>query len=509
MDIKKKIANLTRGEIELLEGAIFYTPEEIKFGWYYLQIKGDSYKRGFQHGFFLGSEIRDHIDRNFRALWFMTGNESSFYCEAARRLWLDKIDDEFLTELQGIVDGTACRGRLENKEIAVTLPEILAWNGLYELFMSWLPLESISTSKNFIPRKNQKSCTAFIATGEATKGHHTVMAHTTWDAYHIEAPHKLILDIFPEKGHHILMQGCFGHIDSFSDFFLTGTGIMGTETTIAGGFLGYNENGAPGFYRARKAMQYAESIDHWVSIMSNQNSGGVANSWLLGTSYSNEIVRFELGFKFQNVERKYNGAFFGFNAATDPKIRNQECAFPAIYYDIRDCGGRRIRLMQLIGNLDKPMEMAIKEEDKNGKYYGKIDINHSMKILGDHLDVYRQQQPHKYTKVQLENPCGRTICGHFEKDPEVPSFHTNIPSFYPCGSVDGKVVDADMASHMTFVARSGHPCGENFDAAQFLEKHPQYDWLEGILESMPAYPWALCRTPKKEGESPIIKYNMS
>ena len=201
MDIKKKIANLTRGEIELLEGAIFYTPEEIKFGWYYLQIKGDSYKRGFQHGFFLGSEIRDHIDRNFRALWFMTGNESSFYCEAARRLWLDKIDDEFLTELQGIVDGTACRGRLENKEIAVTLPEILAWNGLYELFMSWLPLESISTSKNFIPRKNQKSCTAFIATGEATKGHHTVMAHTTWDAYHIEAPHKLILDIFPEKGH--------------------------------------------------------------------------------------------------------------------------------------------------------------------------------------------------------------------------------------------------------------------------------------------------------------------
>jgi len=42
-------------------------------------------------------------------------------------------------------------------------------------------------------------------------------------------------------------------------------------------------------------------------------------------------------------------------------------------------------------------------------------------------------------------------------------------------------------------ARRRHPCGMSFNAEEFLEKHPQYDWLEGYLEDMPGQEWHLCK----------------
>ena len=57
---------------------------------------------------------------------------------------------------------------------------------------------------------------------------------------------KVILDLEPAEGHCIFMQSIPGYIHSMADFFVTGAGIMGTETTI-GGFGEYDLDEAPEF----------------------------------------------------------------------------------------------------------------------------------------------------------------------------------------------------------------------------------------------------------------------
>ena len=68
---------------------------------------------------------------------------------------------------------------------------------------------------------------------------------------------------------------------------------------------------------------------------------------------------------------------------------------------------------------------------------------------------------------------------------------------YGCsGTVDAKVVDAPMAKAMSFAARWGSACGRAFDAGQYLNDHPQFDWMANILKSRPSQPW----TQFKAGE---------
>ena len=74
---------------------------------------------------------------------------------------------------------------------------------------------------------------------------------------------------------------------------------MITETTITD-FHGWDPNGKAEFVRARKAMQYAGSIDEFAKIMLDGNNGGYANDWLLGDRKTGEIARFELGLKHTN-----------------------------------------------------------------------------------------------------------------------------------------------------------------------------------------------------------------
>lgn len=50
---------------------------------------------------------------------------------------------------------------------------------------------------------------------------------------------------------------------------------------------------------------------------------------------------------------------------------------------------------------------------------------------------------------------------------------------------------AALAKDMKFWARMGHPCGEDFLAAPFLAKHPEYKWQEKYLKDMKGHPWTL------------------
>ena len=79
--------------------------------------------------------------------------------------------------------------------------------------------------------------------------------------------------------------------------------------------------------RARKAMQYAESIDDFARIMKEGNNGGYANNWLVADRKTNEIASLELGLKNVILQRTKDGYFVGSNFPVDPKLMKEETEF--------------------------------------------------------------------------------------------------------------------------------------------------------------------------------------
>jgi hypothetical protein len=430
-------------------------------GWIYVHIEGEPYERGFQYGYLTAPEL-DHIMRSIRYLTpWNTGMDLSFFAQAGVDLFMSQLDQEYQDEIRGIADGA------EEAGVNVSWQEILAWNGYSELIDYWWPKHKDGSLSDRIVKGH---CSAFIATGNATRNGEIVIAHNTWECYERGQFYNVILDIKPSRGHSIFMQSVPGYLDSFTDFFMTDAGLVGTETTI-GGFEAYSPGKAPEFYRVRKAMQYANNLDDFAAIMKENNSGGLADSWLLGDINSGEIMRFELGLNYSNVSRTQDGYFIGFNSPLDPRIRNLECSETG-YADIRHPhGARQVRLAQLMK-----------------QYCGKIDVESAKIILADHYDVY----------LDKINPSSRTVDGHYELDPlEYLSLPDWSVPFSPDGTVDGKASNSSMARNLSFSARWGSSSGMPFNATSFLEEHIQWSHLNGHLLDRPTQPWTVFRSREK------------
>ncbi len=417
-------------------------------GWIFIHTEGKPFERGFQRGYLTADEIEDFWRTLSYTQHFYSGRKIDFFTDAAAKLFKNKVSPEYVAEMQGMVAGMQRAGK------DITYDQMLLMNGFIDIAWYWYPKEKDNI------RDDGPGCSAFVATGDATAGGKIVMAHNTWSPYATVRFCNIIVEIVPDKGNNILMQSWGPCIYSATDFFITSAGLIGTETTISG-FKGFNEKGRPVFERARRAMQYADSIDQWAQIMIEDNSGAYANSWLLGDTKSGEIAQLELGLKHHRLTKKTDGYFTGSNVADDIKILRRET--DATYDDIRNsCVARRTRWRQLM--------------EQN---YGTIDVESAKKMLADHYDVY----------LQKENPSCRTICGHMELDDGMLPYS---PSPYrPSGAIDGKVVDSEMAQKWRIAAKWGHSCDIEFDAEEFLREHPQYDWLDGWLVDLPAHGWTI------------------
>ncbi len=422
-----------------------------KNGWIYIHIEGKPFERGFQRGYLTANEIEELKNTLSYLTKYETGKDIDFFIKAASELFKDKVSEEYIEEMKGMVEGAVKAGK------KITYEEMLLMNGFIDILWHWFPQQKEMEALNLKPGPG---CSAFIATGDATVNKKIVMAHNSWYHYGLLRFCNQIVDIVPDKGHRILMQSWGPSIYSGTDFFITGAGLVGTETTIAD-FKGFNQEGKPVFERARKAMQYANNIDEWANIMIENNNGAYANSWLIGNINTNEIARLELGLKHHKFEKKKNGYFIGSNVPDSLEILRDETT--GVWDDVRDFKiARRVRWKQLMK-----------------KYYGKIDAEIAKKMLSDHYDVYLKQ----------EIPSCRTICGHWELDNGmVPG---TLSAYYPGGAIDGKVLDADLAKNWSLWAKWGHSCDIEFNASKFIEENPQYDFLEGILPNLPIQPWTL------------------
>jgi len=421
-------------------------------GWIYVHVEGPPERMGYQHGYLLAHEIADLLSV-IKPMWMHTTHRDwKFYRQTAEQMLWPKIDAEYQHEIDGIVAGMNARGVKSDRW------DIVALNGLEELadyYVPWLDKQQGRTPLTHSPG----NCSAFIATGSYTKDHRIVIGHNNWTNYITGSRWNIIFDLKPEKGYRILMDGLPGVIASDDDFGVNSNGIMITETTITQ-FFGFDPNGKPEFFRARKAMQYSSSIDDYVRIMLDGNNGGYANDWLIGDNKTGEIALFELGLKEHSVRRTKDGYFVGSNFPVDDKLIRTETTF-----DVNDkassANARRARWEELIA-----------------QYKGQIDPEIGKRMESDSYDVIEKK----------DGPSERSLCGCVEKSPRgVPQWDWG--AFYPGGTVQAKTMDASMAEKMQFWAAMGHPCARDFVAAKFLSEHPEYSWMRGLLRDLKTQPW--------------------
>ena len=291
-------------------------------GWIYVHLEGSPHDIGFQHGYLLAPEIADAFQVVRLKTTHDTGRDWEFF--RARR-----ARDALAEDRSRVSSGTArdrrwlAGSRSEARYLGHRRLERVSRSCPTTTFRGSAKQTGAALSTKLQPFAH---CSAFVATGSWTKDHQIVMAHNNWTTYLDGARWNIIFDIVPQQGYRMLMDGFPGVIASDDDFGVNSAGMMVTETTIAN-FHGWDPNGKPEFARARKAMQYADSIDDYVKIMMDGNNGGYANDWLLGDRKTGEIARFELGLKHTKLWRTMDGYFAGSNFPSDPDVIHDETTF--------------------------------------------------------------------------------------------------------------------------------------------------------------------------------------
>ena len=440
-------------------------------GWLYVSIKGNPRERGYAYGNLIAEEMKKVKKILDFSIYHDFGIPWDFFVEGTKKYFTEKTKEhfnEFYEEMDGFAEGCSAGGT------SMSVHEIIAWNNFFTMTEGWyanMPEEESNAvfgkAKVRVASREGGSterCSAFIATGsDWTADGKIVVAHNNFSNFIDGQLARIVLDILPSKGHRMIMNSFPGWIWSGTDFFVTSKGIIGTETTI-GGFYPY-ENNHTIACRIRNAMQYGNSLDEYVSMLLDGNSGDYANSWLFGDIHTNEIMLLELGLRFHYIQRTKNGYFIGFNAPYDPRIRNLECTNTG-YDDIRrHQGARRVRL-----------------EDLMNEHKGKLNVEVAQKLIGDHYDVY----------LKKDNPCSRTVCSHYEMDArEYMSDPSRPKPYQPRGALDGNVCDSTLAKNMTLSLKWGSSCGMPFDKEKFCNEHREWAYLKPYLEDRPNQPWTL------------------
>jgi hypothetical protein len=379
-----------------------------------------------------------------------------FFRETGMRLYWPKMPKEYRAEIEGITSG------VKAQEISdIQLEDIVALNG-FDDTVSYHNSLKAKERQSAAPTIREEHCSAFIATGKTTHDGKILVAHNTWSSY-LMGRCNVIVDVLPLNGKGFIMQTNPGSLSSETDWFLSGSGLVVTETTISG-TNAFNPDGIPYFIRARKAIQYAETIDDWVETMVEDNNGGYANGWLIGDTKTDEIARLELGTFNHALDRTVNGVFIGSNLATSEQVRSET------KFDYEDKSGSCTARSQRWAELIKSNT-------------ARLNIEMTKRFLADHHDTFSGE----------DTPNRNTLCGHVELDARgAPEWE--VGPYYPTGAHDGKVTDSALAMKGAFWAHWGKPCGTDFNATSFLSQHPEYHWQAPRLKDIKAYPWTLFKS---------------
>lgn len=452
-------------------------------GWVRINVRGSPSQRGLAYG----QLIRDLLPKIVKAISFVMVDDYGVDIQTMKNLIYDVYSPivaanypELMSEIEAIAKGV--------NSSEADLKFMFFWNCYYSFSYIFGKLPGIIASD---PRLSSKygdvfpgdvksgaaeggagdKCSAFLAVGDWTADGKIVCGHNTFDNFIDSQWVNVMLCVKPDKGNSFIMQCAPGQVASGTDYYVTSNGFIVTETTI-GGFNQF-KLANPVFCRIRHAVQHGRSLDDYVRHLKDGNGGDYSNSWLIGDTRGNEIMRIELGLKYVNVERKKNGYFIGFNAPYDGRIRNLECSNTGFNDIRRHQGARKVRLEQLM------------EQHK-----GKITVEIGQEILGDHYDVY----------LNKINPCSRTCCSHYDLDQREYMSQASRPLPYqPRGAMDGIVSSTALANRMGLSARWGSSCGLPFYAKEFFERNIQWKQQEPYILDRPHQPWTVFTCAKRDG----------
>ena len=433
-------------------------------GWINVHLEGTPREIGFQHGWLLAPEIDDLLKALAHFLEGSTKRDWAFFRGAAERMFWPKLEAEYQEEIEGIVAGPSGPAPPLRRTTAI---DITVLNGWIELAWYYVPYLDEHGQEGRRRQQGPGYCSAFIATGSWTEGGGIVIGHNNWVDYIIGSRWNVIADIVPATGHRILMDGMPGAIHSGDDFVMNGAGLVYTETTM-GTFKGFREEGTPEFARARKAAQYAASIDDFVRIMSADNNGAYANDWLVGDTKTGEIAKFELGLKNQRLWRTTDGYFVGSNFPGDEKVIAEETTF----------------------NAGRQGAVRAREESALGAADGGVQ--------GLHRRRGRRSSSRPTTSTWprgRRDPTATCSAATSTRIRKARPSSAGRPSPPPDRS-RAKSTSSALVKEMKMWAHMGHPCGRDFIAADFLAKHPEFAWQKPYLKDLKASPWTLFEAKK-------------
>jgi hypothetical protein len=289
-------------------------------GWIYLHIEGQPYERGYQHGHLMAREIPEYLERCAADLGAKADAQTwDPLRTTVNALFLRGFDREILEEMKGIADGASDAGakwlgrRIDLVDIVVANTTVELGELSHAMPMTPTGLEGLRLDAP--PYFNSKRdsamdhCSAFAATGSATRDGKMVIGHVTWWPLTLAEQTNVMLDIKPAKGHRILMQSYPGGIESGTDWYQNDAAMVLTETTIRQS--PFNIEGTPVAFRARQAIQYGGNVDEVVQYLGTRNNGLYTNEWLIGDGKNNEIAMYELGTSHTKLWRSSKNEWFG------------------------------------------------------------------------------------------------------------------------------------------------------------------------------------------------------
>ncbi len=421
-------------------------------GWIVLHIEGEPYDRGVQHGRLLAPEIAAHVrcfaaeqgHKDPAAAWRHTRT-------LVNALFLRRYAKEYLEEMKGIADGASAAGaRFDGRPI--DLVDVVALNAWPEVMTLDSALNATPTGLEGIrfPLENPKPktmpkperCSAFAATGPATKDGKVVFGHITMFSLYPSNYYNVWLDVKPAKGHRVFMQTYPAGIQSGMDYYYNDAGILCCETTIAQ--TKFDITGLALASRIRQALQYADSIDKAAEILKQDNNGLYTNEWLLADVKTNEIAMLELGTHKTKLSRSSKGEWFG--------------GTEGFYWGCNNTKDLEVRLDTLASTDGRPVSTVWRPSDRDKKW---LEL----------YDRYKGKMDAEFGKIAFTTP-------------PLAAYH----------SVDAKFTTTDLARDLKTWALFGPPLGRTW--------WPTFDERQRFPEVQPlvSNPWTILHagTPAKE-----------
>ena len=406
------------------EGPAYRYPQA---GWIVCHVEGAPYDRGYQQGKLLAPEIAAYV-RCFAATQSAKSPSDGWKLTRSLvgSLFLRRYDAEFLEEMRGIADGAAAAGAKFDGR-AIDLTDIVAVN-------AWAELMSLDPANDATPtglegRRFNQHCSAFVACAPATADGKIVIGHTSMFDLYPSTFFNVWLDVKPAHGHRVCFQGFPGAINSGMDWYQTDAGLVVVETTIDP--TKFDPDGAAEASRIRKAVQYADSIDDVVRLLSTSNNGLYANEWLIADMKKNEIAMFDLGTSASRLWRSSKHEWFG----------NTE----GFYWSCNNEKDLKVRLETIPSVHDRPADMLFRPEERDGlwvnlfeKNKGHIDGSFAQLAFSTPVLVSRSSVDAKYTTTDLQQslqcealfgpPLGRGWEPTFSERKRFPEVHEMAPN---------------------------------------------------------------------------------